>query len=42
MVAWIVEEYGLEPVDAYVLTSAVGGSCTFTEVVDAGHPGTSA
>jgi len=35
MVEWIVDEHGLEPVDAYVLCSAVG-DLHIHEVVDAG------
>jgi acetamidase/formamidase len=35
MVAWIVEEHGLRPVDAYVLTSVVG-DLHIHEIVDAG------
>jgi acetamidase/formamidase len=35
MIAWIVEEHGLEPVDAYVLTSIVG-DLHIHEIVDAG------
>jgi acetamidase/formamidase len=35
MVAWIVEEQGLSPVDAYILTS-VAGDLHIHEIVDAG------
>jgi acetamidase/formamidase len=35
MIAWIVEEHGLRPVDAYVLAS-VAGDLHIHEIVDSG------
>jgi acetamidase/formamidase len=35
MIAWLVDEHGLAPIDAYVLTS-VAGDLHIHEIVDAG------
>jgi acetamidase/formamidase len=35
MIAWLIEEHGLTPEDAYVLTS-VAGNLHIHEIVDAG------